>query len=129
MNARQIVALPYAMLHETIHYIVARLLGFSAEWHFFHMTFYPKRHSWRVHAVVLAPAIAGLLAGGVVIGLMATKQSGYKLILGIFSSLIASLIWQYTCAYDWREFWHYQRHGEWPESSYTVPPSNQTIDQ
>ncbi len=115
---------PVALLHESCHYVAARILGFRVKFSsYYFVTFYPERTDWRVFVVILAPALIGVF-GMIIFGVFVLFLNGWFLLL---PSSVNFLLWEGMCASDLANTVHYFRHGRWADEIYQTPMHPDTI--
>jgi hypothetical protein len=116
--------LPLALAHEFCHYLAAHLLRIPAEFHSYHMVFYPDDGSrWKPIVVILAPAAVGIFAICAVIIVAIFSQKW----LLIPAALVAGFCWQLTCLSDLNQVYRLMRQGEWPADIWQTPANPQTV--
>ncbi len=125
------VNLPLALVHELCHYLAARLFNVPVRFHQFYVTFYPSSETaaWKPVAIILAPAIAGVLQ--VVILLMVSAYVYFVAEAQLLGALLLGLPvfygawWLMMCFADLYAVYHYGRHRRWPSWIWESPETPQ----
>ena len=100
------------------HYTVARTLGIKAKLGLGHVSLKPDNlYGWKMFAVMLAPALAGVVGLIFLVWLSIMRQRP----LAIWASLFLATYWWLMCLDDFYCIWYYSKHKKWPHSTYKAP--------